>query len=159
MRLAHLVNTAVPHETTPAAVDPRLRFGAFVGMGLLAAYAATLWLMWSAQDLNRHPIDAWFAGDWLTWAFTLGGHAQLAFRLVLATLMLSVALAVITRGFREARLPGLLAVYGIHLAGLAAAVPLVVAILVIGLMVVAVIVAVVVGAAVMLGLLFAFLSS
>lgn len=159
MRLTHLVNTAVPHETTPAPVDPRLRFGAFVGMGFLAAYAASLWLVWSAEDLRRHPIDLWFAGDWLTWAFTLGGHAQLAFRLVLAALLLSLVLAAVTRGFREARLPGLLAVYGIHLAGLAAAVPLAVAVLVVGLVALAIIVAVVVGAVVMIGIIVALLSS
>lgn len=159
MRLVDLVNTAVPHETTPAPVDPRLRFGAFVGMGFLAAYATTLWVAWSAQDLQRHPIDAWFAGDWLTWAFTLGGHAQLAFRLVLAVLLLSLFLAAVTRGFREARLPGLLAVYGIHVAGLVAAIPLAVAVLVIGLMVVAIIVAVIVGAVVMIGVVIALLSS
>lgn len=126
--LSQFVADAKVHEETPAPIDRRLRWGAFIGTGLLAGFTLFLWLGWrSFAFADQGSVNAWFGSEIVTQCFTLAGHADVAFHLAFTLLLLAVALGVVTKGFTEARMAGHFGTYGIQVAGYLAALPMVVA--------------------------------
>jgi hypothetical protein len=125
MDLNTFVAGSVDHEGEAVDIDPRLRVGGFIGMGLLGLCVAFLYL----GRLQVDPADpasasfAWFASSVVRWSLDLGGHAQTVFFVAFAALISAAGLAIATRGFSRARRGGLIGVYAVHLSGLLAAVP------------------------------------
>jgi hypothetical protein len=143
----------------PSPVGPRLR-----GLGWLGTTSAAVlvvWLLAGPTILARavSPPLVLVGPELLRATFELGGHAQEAFRLALAVLWLAVPLAVATRGYRYASRAGQLAVGLVGSLGLAAATPVVAAMVILAANVALWTVLLVVGAVVFLLLLLGILTA
>jgi hypothetical protein len=122
------LDRTVAHESLPARIDPRLRrlvWTATASLGVLLAY---LELTWRLLDLDQRPVFFLVGWSVLVDTIRLGGHALLVLRVCIAMLEASLVLAAATRGFRLGRVWAQIACLPLGLAGLAAAIPPVVAI-------------------------------
>ncbi len=131
--LEALVDRTVPFQSLPAPIDRRLRRLALTGTGILAAFLAYLELAWRLLDPSRRPRFVLIGWGVLGDTVSLYGHALLALRGSIATLGTALVLTIATRGFRLGRCWSQVACLLIGLAGLAALIPLLVAVVVLAL--------------------------
>jgi hypothetical protein len=127
MDLGIFLDRTVAYESLPARIDPRLRRLAWTATASLGVLLIYLELTWRLIDLNQRPV--FFLVGWNVLADTirLGGHALVTLRGCIATFGASLVLATVTRGFRFGRVWAQIACLPLGLAGLAAAIPPVVA--------------------------------
>lgn len=157
--LRHLVERAVVHEDVPVPIDPRLRMGAWIGTGLLAAYASFLWFGWAWFSPARGGTGIPGASAVVDLCLGFGGWGPVVFRATIAVLVGTAALAAATGGFVRARLPGHWCVYAIHVLGFLAGLPLLVSVLAVVIVVAFYVAVGLLIAAVVIGVLVAVIGS
>jgi hypothetical protein len=157
--LAELVEQAVPYESMPAPIDPRLRRGAFIGIGLVAIFVVMTHIAVATIDPSgpRPGFLQWFGWHFLVSVTSLGGYYRAALALAYTVLAEAGLLAIFTGGIRSAGMWGHRGACAVFVAGLIAAVPLLLVLIVCAVnlavwgLIAAYVAALVVGCALLLG--------
>ncbi len=138
--LSDLVARSVDHERLPVEVDPRLRIGAWVGLGLLVvAFVSRWWALQSHPGSEEASPSVLLARSAVSAFYPPGVMGAALVAAVGAATAAAAGVAWQTRAFRRASRLGHYAVFGVFTTGLVASFPLLVMIAVIALNIVAVI--------------------
>lgn len=125
--LSELVSRAIAHEDLPAEFDSHLRWGAWLGMGLVSVYLILLWALHAQVDnpwvKPGFPLFWWEA---IRGASFLGGAIEVPVVLGLGTLFGGGWLAIQTGGFAHGTRWQQLGSLGLVVAGGVALMPLLV---------------------------------
>jgi hypothetical protein len=126
--LRWLLGRTVSRASLPVPIDGRVRALAWISTASLTAFVGYLLLAWRLVDFSG-PRPVYFLLGWglLRETVRLHHHAETALHLALGALGTAIVVAAVTKGFRVGRGWGQLASLATGIAGLAAAVPLLVA--------------------------------
>jgi hypothetical protein len=126
--LRWLLGRAASRASLPVPIDGRVRALAWISILSLTAFVGYLLLAWSLVDFSG-PRPLFFLLGWglLRETVRLHHYAEAVLHLALGTLGTAIVVAAVTKGFRVGRGCGQLASLATGVAGLVAAVPLLVA--------------------------------